>query len=369
MSDPRVQALAHVLCDYSMELKAGDVLRIRAETIAEPLVREVYKLAVERGAHPLLRLSFPDQMEMLLKFAPDDTLDYVSPLAEQEVELINADLSIWGDVNTQSLSGVDPARLARSQKSYHPITQKWMGRALTLNPSMRWVGTLLPVHALAQDAHMSLSDYEDFVYHAMLLDTPDPVQAWRDFSQQQMRLRNLLSQYDEIRITAEDTDIRASTKGRTWVSADGHLNFPDGEIFTGPLENTVSGHIRYTFPTVYQGREAEDVHLWFEEGRVTRWEAKTGKALLDELFAMDEGARYLGELAIGNNYAVPRFTKNILFDEKIGGTCHLAVGASIPLTGGVNQSALHWDMVCDLRSGGAVYGDGEMLQENGVWRV
>lgn len=369
MTDIRVEKLAHVLVEYSLRIKQGDVLVISAETVAEPLVREVVRLAARKGAHPVLRLTLPGIDEILMKESPDAALDWVSPFRAHEVEQMNAQLSIWADTNTQSMSSVPPARVARRQKAYHKLGRRFMQRAMQADPEVRWCGTLFPTNAQAQDAKLSLSDYEDFVYHAMRLDTPDPVQAWRDFSAEQERLRVILSQQDEIHVVAEDTDIRVRTKGRIWVNADGQMNFPDGEIFTGPHETSANGHIRYTFPTIYDGREAEDVHLWFEAGRVVRWEARRGKDLLDELFAMDEGARLLGEFAIGNNFNVPSFTKNILFDEKIGGTCHLAVGASIPMTGGTVQSALHWDMVCDLRRGGAIYGDGELLQENGVWKV
>jgi aminopeptidase len=203
----------------------------------------------------------------------------------------------------------------------------------------------------------------------MLIDTPDPVAAWQEFSARQSGYVDYLGAHDTIRVVGPDTDITMRTAGRRWISADGHLNFPDGEVFTGPIEDSVNGTIRYTFPTVFMGREAEDVQLWFEDGRVTRWEAKRGKPLLDHLLTMDDGARRLGEFAIGTNYAVPVFTKSILFDEKIGGTCHLAVGRSIPLTGGRNESNLHWDMVCDLRQGGEISADGEVFHRDGKWLI
>ncbi len=369
MADQRVEKLAQVLIDYSLEIRPGDLFLITGETVTEPLVREVVRLAARRGAHPILRMTLPGIQEILLKETPFEGLDWVSPLAEFEVEKIDAQLTIWGDSNTQELSGVDPARVAQVQKARTALGQRFAARAFSAGRDIRWCGTLFPVHALAQDAHMSLADYEEFVYHAMLLDIPDPVQAWRDFSGQQERIKEVLSRHSEIRVVAPDTDLRVRTEGRTWINADGRLNFPDGEIFTGPLETSANGHIRYTYPTVYAGREAEDVHLWFEDGVVTRWEARQGQSLLDELFAMDDGARRLGEFAIGNNFHIPTFSRNVLFDEKIGGTCHLAVGASIPMTGGQVQSALHWDMICDLRQGGAIYADGDLIQENGEWKI
>ncbi len=369
MADQRIEKLAQVLVDYSLRLEKGDLFLIRAETAAEPLVREVYRLAVQRGAYAVTRIGLPGLGEIFLKEAPEESLDWVSPLTAYELEQMTALLTITASANTQELSGVDPARLARLGKSQRPLQQRSMQRLFSDPPQVHWCGTLFPVQASAQDAHMSLADYENFVYHAMFLDQADPVGAWRALSARQSAYCRELSAHDEFHVEAEDTDIRFRTKGRKWINADGHLNFPDGEVFTGPLETSVQGHIRFTYPTVYSGREAEDVHLWFEEGLVTRWEARRGKELLDEMFAMDEGARRLGEFAIGCNDAISTFSKNILFDEKIGGTCHFAVGSSIPMTGGVNQSALHWDMVRDLRDGGRISADGDVIHDQGVWKL
>lgn len=369
MSDTRIHKLARVLVDYSIGLKAGDLFRLRSETSAEPLVMAIYKLAVERGALPLLRLGLPGQTYTFIRYAAEEILDEVSPAALWEVENITTDLVILSETNTKEMSRVDPARQARLQKAGRPMMQRWMERAFADPPAIRWCGTLYPTLAYAQDAGMSLEDYEAMVYRAMFLDLPDPVAAWQALSAEQARYCAYLNERSEIRIEAEDTDLTLNVAGRTWINADGHLNFPDGEVFTGPIENSVNGTIRYPYPTNYHGRQAEDVRLWFEDGLVTRWEAKQGKELLDELFAMDDGARRLGEFAIGNNYHVPEFTGSILFDEKIGGTCHLAVGNSIPGTGGVNVSALHWDMVCDLRRGGRIHADGEVVHENGLWKL
>lgn len=369
MTDLRIQKLAAVLVDYSLEVRAGDLMRIRSEAAAEPLIREVYRLAIRRGAHPFVDIALPDLEEIFYKEASDTGLEYISPIQQVKMERMTVDLAIEAESNTNALAGVDPARMARAQQARRPLFERWMERAGGESPELRWCGTLFPTNALAQDGKMSLADYEQFVYHAMLLDTPDPVQAWREMEARQRRWCEILSGQDEIRVQSEDTDIRFRTRGRRWVSADGRRNFPDGEVFTGPLEESVTGHIRYTYPTVFHGREAEDVHLWFEDGIVTRWEARSGKALLDELLAQDDGARRLGEFAIGTNYAIPTFTKNILFDEKIGGTCHLALGASIPESGGINKSALHWDMVCDLRQGGVITADGDVIHENGAWKI
>jgi aminopeptidase len=369
MADVMVERLARVLVDYSLAIEAGDLFVVTASLAAEPLVREVFRLAARKGAHPIARIGLPGLDEIVLKESPEEALDFVSPLSAQDYEKANAVLTIMGSMNSQTLSGVPPQRMARATRAQVHIQQEFIRRMSSDPPEIRWCGTLFPTYSGAQDAHLSLADYEAFVYHAMLLDTPDPVAAWQVMSARQAHYCQFLGERDEIRVVGDDTDIRMRTQGRSWLNADGKVNFPDGEVFTGPLEDSVNGHIRYTYPTVFQGREAEDVQLWFEDGVVTRWEAKRGRELLDELFAMDEGARRLGEFAIGTNYNIPTFSKNILFDEKIGGTCHLAVGASIPSTGGQVRSALHWDMVCDLRRGGTIIADGETILQDGQWTI
>jgi aminopeptidase len=367
--DPIVEKLAGVLVNYSLAIEPGELLLITGSIAAEPLVREVFRLAARKGAHPVVRVALPGLDEIVLKESPEEALDYVSPLAVHDYEKADAVLTIMGGMNSQSLSGVPPARMARATRAQSDLQKEFIRRISSEPPEVKWCATLFPTHSGAQDAHLSLADYEAFVYHAMLLDAPDPVAGWRKLSAQQERYCGFLQARDEIRILGEDTDLRLRTGGRTWISADGRVNFPDGEVFTGPIEDSANGHIRYSYPTVFHGREAEDVHLWFEHGVVTRWEARRGKELLDELLGMDAGARRLGEFAIGTNYAVPTFTKNILFDEKIGGTCHLALGASIPPTGGKVESALHWDMVCDLRRGGAITADGDTVLRDGQWTI
>jgi aminopeptidase len=369
MTDPFIAKLADVLVDYSLEIREGDIFRINSQANAFPLIKEVYRRAVKRGAFPFVDTAWPELSEIFVREACEAALERVSPIEKFKMETMTANLTLWADDNTQAMSGCSPERMAKRQRSHTEIVKRFMERASGENPELRWCGSLFPTNALAQDAHMSLADYESFVFHAMLLDTEDPLASWRAMRDKQNLWADWLAGHDEIHVQAEDTDLRLRTKGRKWISCHGQKNFPDGEVFTGPIEDSANGHIRYSFPTVFAGREAEDVHLWFEDGLVTRWEARRGRELLDELLAMDDGARRLGEFAIGTNYSVPTFTKNILFDEKIGGTCHLAVGASIPDSGGVNQSALHWDMVCDLRNGGAVSADGEVFHESGQWKI
>jgi aminopeptidase len=367
MADPRVEKLAQVLVQYSLELQPGRLVRIQGPVAAAELVRAVYREAIQAGAHVVTRVTLDGLDEIFLKQASEEQLRYVSPLALHEVEQIDASLTIWADSNTKALSGVDPKRAALVQQTRQPIMRRFMERAAA--GDLNWCGTLFPTQAHAQDAEMSLTEYEDFVYGAGLLDETDPVAAWRAVSARQQRFVELLGSKRELHIRGPETDLRLSVAGRTWLNADGQKNFPDGEVFTGPVEDSASGHITFSYPAVYMGREVEGVRLEFAGGQVVRATARKGEDLLTALLDTDAGARYLGEFAFGTNEGIQRFTRNILFDEKIGGTIHLAVGASYPDTGGKNQSGLHWDMICDLRQGGEVFADGELIYRDGQFAV
>jgi aminopeptidase len=235
--------------------------------------------------------------------------------------------------------------------------------------SLRWVATQFPCQAAAQEADMSLAEYEDFVFAAGMLDQDDPAAAWNVLSERQARLVGFLQTVRELRfVTAAGTDLRVGVGGRTWINCDGHENFPDGEVFTGPREDATEGTVCFDFPAVRGGREVLGVRLVFRAGRVVEASAAKGEEFLFQMLDQDEGARVLGEVALGCNYAITRHTRNTLFDEKIGGTFHVALGAAYPESGGTNQSALHWDMVCDLRQGGRIEADGRVISENGRFR-
>jgi aminopeptidase len=231
----------------------------------------------------------------------------------------------------------------------------------------RWVLWGYPTNASAQDAGMSLEEFETLVHGAAFLDSDDPIAAWREFGEELERVGSFLETVKELRVVGEDTDLTFGVGGRTWIRADGHSNLPDGEVFTGPVEDSVEGTIRFSFPATIRGRVAEDVRLRFEGGEVVEATASTGENFLREMVGMDDGARRAGEFAFGLNRAVTEYTGSLLLDEKIGGTVHLALGRSIPGTGGENKSALHWDMVCDLRRGGEVHADGELVYRDGAF--
>ena len=364
MSDPRVAKLGDLLVNYSLELQPGQLLRIDAATVAVPLVTEAYRYALRAGAHPRTRIEVEGLDVIAVGEATDEQLVHVADLDRLEVEQIDAVMTIWADRNTRSLSQADPGRVSRRIASRRELTKRFWERIDA--GEAKWVGTRFPTEAHAQDAEMSLPEYEDFVYGAChVREDEDPVAHWRAVSVELNVRARELDTFREFRIVGPDTDLRINVEGRSWLAADGKLNMPDGEIFTSPVETETEGEIRFSFPAIFHGRGVEDVRLRFEGGRVVDAEAKTANDYLQSLLDMDAGARILGEFAFGLNYEIDRFTRDILFDEKIGGTIHLALGSSFKKLGGENDSGLHWDMICDLRSDGEVYADGELVWKAG----
>jgi aminopeptidase len=363
MHDVRIDRLAQVLVNYSLAAEPNQLFRIVAPTAAAPLVRAVYREAMRAGTNPLMRLTLDGLDEIFYKNANDDQLTYVPQLARDEIETVDLHLSILADENTRALSGVDAKLVAKRRAAMSPISKRMMERSA--DGSFRWCLTLFPTAAQAQEADMSLSDYADFVFAAGKLDHEDPVAAWQAQRAEQERIIDRLKIANQIRIVGPGTDLTYAVSGRTWVNCAGDRNFPDGEVFTGPEEQKTNGFITYSFPAIYMGREVSGIRLEFVDGKVVKATADKGEDLLHSLLDMDDGARRLGEVAFGTNYGIQRFSRNILFDEKIGGTVHLALGAAYPETGCTNQSALHWDMICDLRSGGEVFADGALIHKDG----
>jgi aminopeptidase len=363
MTDPRVERLADLITDYSLDLREGQIVRIDGLEVAAPFAVALYRSALAAGAHPYTSVGFSGLLETLLEQGTEDQLDFVSPLSWDEIEHLDALVTIWSEANTRSLSRVDPARHARYIGAQRKLSNRRWERIA--KGEMRWCGTLFPAQAHAQEAEMSLRDYENFVFGACHVDEEEPAAHWASVSRDLEARARELATVREVRIVGPDTDLRLGVEGRSWLAADGRYNLPDGEVFTSPVETETEGRIRYTFPAIYHGREVEDVQLRFEGGRVVAAEAAHGNDYLQSLLEMDAGARVLGEVAFGLNYEIDRFTRNILFDEKIGGTMHLALGSGFPQTGGVNTSGLHWDMICDLRREGEVYADGELVWKDG----
>ena len=364
MHDPRIGKLAHVLVTYAVGVEPGNLVRVSGSSVTEPLITALYEEVIRAGGHPVVRM-IPDAcQEILLRFAAEGQLAYLDRLALQEVETIDCSIGVWGNANTRSLSGIEPSRQALASKARKPIVERFLKRAA--EKQLRWVGTEFPTQASAQDAGMSLLDFEDFVFRAGLLHLPNPGAAWQEVHERQQRVCDGLESGQELHFrTPSGTDLTVGIAGRHWLNSDGHHNFPDGEVYTGPVEDCTQGTLALTFPAVYEGREAEGVRIVFRDGRAVDASADKGEKYLIQMLDQDPGARVLGEVAFGLNYGVTRFMRNLTFDEKIGGTFHVALGASYPESGGKNESGLHWDMVCDLSKGGTVELDGQCISIDG----
>lgn len=364
--DVMLKRYAHLLVHYCFELKAGDKLLVRTTTLAEPLVREVYRSALAAGAIVEVDFEFREQNRILLEEGQEAQLQYVSPFFKQAIETFDAYLYIRAPFNLREDQNVSGEKARIRQEALKEVNQTYFQRTAT--KALRRNLCQYPTLANAQEAGMSLEEYEQFVFNACKLYDENPSQSWLEVRHGQQHIVDFLNKADKIHYKGDGIDISFSTKGRTWINSDGQSNMPSGEVYTSPIEDTVNGVVRFSFPALYMGREVEDVTLWVKDGYIERWEAKRGKEVLDQVFQI-EGTRQFGEVAIGTNYSINRFTKNILFDEKIGGTVHLAIGQSYLQTGGKNQSPVHWDMIAEMRNGGEIYVDDEKIYQNGQFLI
>ena len=350
---------ADLLVDYCLRVAPGETIGLYSEIEARPLVEACYRAVVLRGALPLVRLELPGLSEFFVQHANESQLAHLPPTALHEAETIDGRIRIAAESDTRSMARVDPARQAQVDRARDPV-RRAAGRK-------RWVLTQYPTAAYAADAGMPQAGYEAFVALSMFLDRPDPIAAWQDLGRRQAGLVDFMTQVKTVRIEAEGTDLTLSVAGRTWINSDGRRNMPSGEIFTGPIEDSANGTLRCGFPVCRGGRELVGIALEFEQGRVVSAHADSGEDYLRSMLELDQGARLLGELGLGLNYGIDRFTGSILYDEKIGGTVHLALGQSYPETGGVNVSALHWDLIVDTRAGGRIVADEQVVMEEGRW--
>jgi len=367
VKDHRADALAQILVGYSTKVREGDTCIVSGAAAAEPLLLAIYEEVLKAGGLPIVQMT-PDQAAAsFFRLASDDQLDWVAPPSEWAAEHSDVRIAVMAESNSRALSSADPKKQARAQKARKRVMETTLRRAA--EGEHRWALTLFPTHAYAGEAGMSLSEYEDFYYAACLATDGDPVTAWERQAGEVNRLAEWVQGAEEVHITASGTDVKLVVAGRKWIPCSGHHNMPDGEFFTGPVEDSVEGEVSFSFPATYGGREVSGVRFRFEGGKVVDASAERGEAFLFEMLDADDGARRLGELGIGTNYGIADGTKEILLDEKIGGTVHMAVGASYPETGGTNSSAVHWDMVCDLRQGGSITVDGKELQRDGKFVV
>jgi aminopeptidase len=361
MTEALIARWAELLVDYCLQVKPGETIVIGSELEARALVEACYRTVVLRGGHPLVRLELPGLAEFFARNGSDAQLSYTSPAALYEAQTADGRIRIAAETDTRSMRDVDPARQAMIDRARDPI-RRAAGQK-------RWVLTQYPTAAYAADAKMALPEYERYVVSAMFLDRDDPVVAWKALGRKQAGLVEFMSNVKSVRIEADGTDLTLAVGGRTWINSDGKRNMPSGEIFTGPHEDSANGRLRCSFPVCRGGHEVAGIALEFDQGRVVAAQAEAGEDYLRSMLDLDPGARRLGELGLGLNDGINRFTGSILYDEKIGGTVHLALGQSYPETGGTNQSALHWDLIVDLRTRGRITADGRIVMENGRWHV
>lgn len=348
---------AQVLVHYSTSVRPGDVVAISGGVAAEPLLRAIYAEVVAAGGFPVMLPILSELGSALLEAGNDQQLEYLSPLDNFMRAEADVLIRVEADTNTRISSAVAADRIARFTAVRRSLSQTMMQRAA--DGELRWSLTMFPTAAYAQDADMSTVEFAALLQRMCLLDRDDPVAEWRRLHDRQQRLIDWLTPRSEIHITAPDTDLRMAVTGRTWNNSDGKRNFPSGEIFSGPIEDSAEGHIRFSFPVVTGGREIADVRLRFSGGKVVEASAAKNEDVLIATLDTDPGARFLGEIAFGTNFGLDRFTGRILLDEKIGGTVHMAVGNGYPDTGSVNKSAVHWDLIADIRQGGRVTVDGD----------
>lgn len=367
MGDPRTKKLGDLLTNYCVAVQPGDTVCIWASHEARPLMTETYRAVIEAGGHPFVLERDDDLSEILMKYGSDEQISYLSPIGEHIATKFDKLISIKSRSNTRAFSRIDPSKQRLLLSRVGKFRQLMSPRTVT--GEMLWVGTIFPTHAYAQDAEMSLTEFEDFYYDSCLLNTDDPVAEWRAVAESHQAICDWLNARKELRVVGPNVNLRLSIEGRKWINGNGRVNMPCGEIFTGPVEDSAEGWIRYTYPAIHEGREVEGVELYFENGRVEKATARKNEAYLNQILDTDAGSRFLGEFAIGTNRNIQNFTKSILFDEKIAGTIHMAVGSSYPDSGGKNRSTIHWDMICEMRDGGQIYADDELFYDSGKFLV
>jgi aminopeptidase len=364
VQDLRVEKLAELITGYSLGLREGQVFRVDGEESALPLISAIYRAALRRGALAYTQIRAAGVDEILLAEGTEEQLGHISPSEVLQTEQLDAWATLWSSSNTRALTRADPdRRKTHLAAHYRMVNRRWERISAG---ELAWCGTLFPTQAHAQDAEMSLAQYEDFVYGAChVREEDDPIAHWESVSELLTARARELDQVRELRIVGPDTDLRVGVEGRPWIPSEGKHNMPDGEIFTSPHETVTQGEIYFAFPSIFQGQEVENVQLRFEEGRVVHAEATSGEDYLRSLIGTDSGSAVLGEVAFGLNYEIDRFTRDILFDEKIGGTMHFALGGGFDEALTQNKSDLHWDLICDLRQEGEVYADGELVWKTG----
>ncbi|MAS34614.1 MAG: aminopeptidase [Anaerolineaceae bacterium] len=367
MADVRLQRLANVLVNYSTEVQPGEWVGVLGDVAALPALREVYAAVIKAGGYPSLMLSDEYMSRLLLREGSDDQLEWLDPSHTLYYEQADVYIRVNATSNTRAMTGISGKRTQRYSSAHRSWLDTRLSRAA--EGKMKWVGTQVPSEASAQEANMSLEEYEAFVFGATFCDQEDPVAEWRKISAMQQKKVDWLAGKKHVKLQGPNVDLQLSIDGRTFINSDGHKNMPSGEIFTGPVEESVNGWIRFDYPSIVSGRAVKGIELRFENGKVVEASAEENDELLQAQLDTDAGSRYLGEFAIGTNFGIQQFTGSILFDEKIGGTVHVAIGTGYPETGSKNRSAVHWDMICDMRNDSEIHVDDELFYRNGEFVV
>ncbi|MCJ7699591.1 aminopeptidase [Candidatus Bathyarchaeota archaeon] len=365
MVDSRVEKLAKLCVHYSVAVKPKEKVVIQGSELAFPLINEIFRECLLSDAYPYVKPEL-DVAYTFYRHAKEHQLRFVSPFEKFMDENMDVQIRIECQPNPKRLTNIDPSKIqlrrASGRESSEILTKR------SLEGKFRSVILPYPINAEAQEAAVSLEEYEDFVYKSCLVDKEDPAAEWKKVHEQQERVCHFLNQIDEMHVLGEDTDLTFSVKGRKWINCSGKENMPDGEVFTGPIEDSANGVVRFTLPGIFSGREVEDIKLTFRDGKVVEASAAKGNEFLQSILRID-GADRIGEAAVGTNYGITKFTKNMLFDEKIGGTIHIALGTSFPETGGLNESAVHWDILKDMKKDGEIYADGKLFYKNGKFVI
>jgi aminopeptidase len=365
MTEQAYHKLAQILVDHSSKVGPGDRVAIETTTNAQGLVREIYQLVLQRGGYPHILLNLPEQEKILFEYANDEQLTFTPAFQKLVTDQFEVYIRVRADIDPRALSNVPGSKQALRQKGMALVRNTMLQRGAS--NELRWVLSQIPTEGYATEAGMSMDEYSAFAFSACHADenTPDPVAHWENIRKQQLKMIESIEGHDQVRLKGANVDLTLSIKGRKFNNSYGLHNMPDGEIYTGPVEDSANGWVKFTYPAIYQGQMVEGVELQFEQGRVISAKAKIGEQLLLAMIASDEGSHYLGEFAIGTNYEINRFTRNILFDEKLGGTFHMALGAGYPETGSRNTSMIHWDMICDMRHDSEIQVDGEPIYRDG----
>jgi aminopeptidase len=363
-----IEKYAHLLVSYCMEVKAGDMVYINSSYLAESLVQQVVKEIYLAGGNPVLNIELNGLQNMSLQYGSEEQLAWVDPVKKYIIENCNCHLNIRAPFKRGD-DAPEPDNAEKFKilkKAQYEINKIYFER--TGNGSMRRCLCQYPTKAGADDAELSLEEYEKFVYQSCFLYDADPVAKWLEVRKRQKVYADYLNKVEQVQYKGPNIDISFSVKGRTWINSDGRANMPSGEVFSAPVEDSVNGKVHFSYPAIYMGKDVTGVTLEVKDGLIIKWSADQGQDVLDKVFAVD-GARYWGEVAIGTNYNIQRTTRNILFDEKIGGSIHMAVGQSYKQCGGKNESSIHWDMITDMKNGGQILADGKKIYENGEFLI